>query len=432
MNELSQGETYLTDSNGEIKSTIHPGAYAIYVADTPTGLSYFNFILIKYQQPIDLRVVLTQGHLLEVAATASNSTDLISIKLAITSIDNGAAIRSLTQLNSNSVSVVVPSGEYSVVADAQRSENGMTIGYSSTLRAQILAADVVLNAKLARTNSYSLDASWDSDQEATISVGESINYIIQIKNTGNAKDTYNLSGYGSDFTFKFQEVPVQLDFGNASTSMSTMVTITANADAAVNHGDLYVNIVSVGNPSVKKSVQIFINVTPEYSATIVQGDSGSKSGTVFFTDMKVKNTGNAIDNYTLTIVNANELQLNGWRATINGTSSLTGNLFEVGPGDTAIANITLTSLRAMPNSNISVAIEVRSDSSSLSLVTLVTPVLPDLYFWLDTGEVQGNNIYTHDVFQERENENLILMAVMISMLAAIFIIRKIKFGRFLR
>jgi asparagine N-glycosylation enzyme membrane subunit Stt3 len=97
MNELSQGETYLTDSDGKIRSTIHPGAYAIYVADTPTGLSYLNFILIRYLQPVNLRVVLTQGHSLEVAATASNSTDLISIRLAITSIDNGAAIRSLKQ-----------------------------------------------------------------------------------------------------------------------------------------------------------------------------------------------------------------------------------------------------------------------------------------------------------------------------------------------
>jgi uncharacterized membrane protein len=333
---------------------------------------------------------------------------------------------------SNSVSMVVPSGEYSVVVDAQRRENGMTIGYSSTLSAQVLTADVILNAALTRTNSYSFDASWDSNQEATVSVGGSISYIIQITNTGNAEDTYNLSGIGNGFTFKFQEAPVQVGFGNASTSTFTTVTITANADAAVNHGDLYVNIESVGNPSVKKSVQIFINVAPEYSATITQGDSGSKSGTAFFTDLKVKNTGNAIDNYTLTIVNANELQLNGWSATINGTSSLTDDLFGVGPGDTAIANITLTSLRAMPNSNISIAIEVVSGSSSLSLVTLVTPVLPDLYFWLDAGEVQGNNIYTHDVFQERENENLILMVVMVSMLAAVFIIRKIKFGRFLR
>jgi len=432
MNELSQGESYFTDLNGEIRSTIHPGTYAIYVTDTPTGLSYFDFILIKYLQPVDLRIVLTQGHLLEVAATASNSTDLTSLKLSIMNIDNGAAIRSLTQLSSNSVSMVVPSGEYSVVVDAQRRENGMTIGYSSILGVQVLTTDVVLNAKLARTNSYSFDANWDSDQKATISEEGSVNYLIQITNTGNARDTYNLSGYGSGFTFNFQEAPVPLDFGNANTSMYTMVTITANPDVAVNHGDLYVNIVSVGNPSVTKSVKIIINVAPAYSATIVQGDSGSKSGTVFFTDLKVKNTGNILDNYTLTIVNVNELQLNGWSATINGTSSLTGNLMEVGPGDTAIANITLTSLRAMPNSNISVAIEVRSDLSKLSLVTLVTPALPDLNFWLGEMGVQGNNIYTHDVFQERENENLILMAVMISMLAAVFIIRKIKFGRFLR
>jgi len=432
MNELSQGESYFTDLNGEIRSTIHPGVYAIYVVDTPTGLSYFNFISIKYLQPVDLRIVLTPGHLIEVAATASNSTDLISIKLTITNIDNGAAIKSVTLLSSNSISMMVPSGEYSVIVDAQRRENGMTIGYSSTFRAQVLTRDAVLNAKLTRTNSYSFDASWDSDQEATISLGESVNYIIQMKNTGNAKDTYNFSGYGSGFIFDFQEVPVQLDFGNASTSTYTTVKITATADALVNHGDLYVNIVSVGNPSVTKSVQIFINVTPEYSATIVQGGSGSGSGTVFLTDLKVTNTGNALDNYTLTIVNANELRLNGWSATINGTVSMTGDLLKVSPGDTAIANITLTSLRAMPNSNISVAIEVRSISSMLSLVTLVTPILPDLNFWLDEMGVQGNNIYTHDVFLERESENLILMAVMISMLAAVFVIRKIKFGRFLR
>jgi dolichyl-diphosphooligosaccharide--protein glycosyltransferase len=432
MNELSRAESYFTDLNGEIRSSIHPGAYTIYVADSKTGLSYFNFILIRYRQPVDLRLVLTQGHLLEVAATADNSTDLISIKLAIMNIENDAAIKSVTRLGSNAVSMVVPSGKYSVVVDGRRHENGMTIGYSSTLRTEVMTTDVVLNAQLSRTNTYSFDASWDSDQEATISLGESVNYIIRIENTGNAKDTYNLGGSGSGFTFDFQEAPVQLDFGNANTSTYATVTITANADASVNHGDLNINIASAGNSSVTKSVKVIIKVAPEYLAVISYNESGSNSGMVFFTDLKVKNAGNIIDNYTLTIMNANELQLNGWSATINGTSSLTDNLFRVGPGDTAIANITLTAIRAMPKSNVSVAVEVRSISSALSLVTMVTPAIPDLSFWLDEGQVQGNNIYTHDVFQERENENLVLMAVMISMLAAVFIIRKIKFGRFLR
>jgi len=432
MDSLSQGETYFTDLDGKIRSTIHPGAYAIYIVDTPTGLSYFRSISIGYLHPVDLKVVMTRGHMLEVAATASNSTNLISIKLAITNLDNGALIRSLTNLNTNSISMILPSGNYGITTEALRYENGMAVGYSSDITTQILATDVVLNAKLARKNSYSFGASLDSAKNATIAEGESVSYLIRITNTGNAVDTYNLTGIGSGFTFKFQDAPVQLDFGNASTSTSTTVTITANKDVAVNHGDMYINVKSVGNPSIQKSVQIVVNVAPAYSATIVQGKSGGVGGTIFFSDLEVKNTGNIMDNYTLAIVNVDELRLNGWSATIDGASSLTGNLLNIGPGDTAIANITMTSTRAMPNSNISVAIEVRSNSSALTTVTQIRPALPDVYFWLGEIGVQGNNIYTHDVFQERETENLTLMVIMISMLAAIFIIRKIKFGRFLR
>jgi uncharacterized membrane protein len=293
-------------------------------------------------------------------------------------------------------------------------------------------ADIVLNTQLNRTNSYSFDAESVSSDTATVAPGDSASFTIRITNTGNIRDTYSLSGYGSDFTFKFQEVPVRADFGQTNNSVDTVVIVTANGEAPVDHGDVYINVESAGNPSSKKSVQIFLDIAPVYSVSGLQSGAGSIGGKLFYGTLEVTNTGNIKDNYTLTITNYQELWQNGWRATIGVNSSLSTKITDVAPGDAPLANITLVPTRSIPNNNVTIAVEIRSDSSSEATIVTLSPALPDLFFWLGMTEVQGDNFFNYDIFQQRDSENLILMAVMLSMLAAIFIIRKVKFGRFLR
>lgn len=431
MDSLSQGESYMTGSNGEIRSSIHPGEYAIYVSDTPTGLSYFGYVkVVMGQLPVDLELKLSQGYTLKVSATASNATDLSTVQITVANLNNGAIIKSALAENTNIASLVVPDGRYAVEADGTRRENSKTITYTSSFVVNV-SSDVILNAILVRDSTYALDATWDSAQRASIPPGGTVTYLIEITNNGNIMDTYNLSGSGSGFSFKVPP-PVTVDFGTPGVSVQVPVTVIANADVNRDHGDIYIDVKSNGNPGLKKSVAILIDISPVYSVSSSPGSAGSVNGTTFFREVEVTNTGNIIDNYTLVITNVQELYTSGWNAALSGTGSLTGDLTDIGPGEMATINITFTPIRKIPDINITVAVTIESNSSTASTVALVEPLLPDLTFWEDRLDAQGDDIYSYDIFLARDSEDLILLAAMLSMVAAVFIMRKIKFGRFFR
>jgi hypothetical protein len=95
-------------------------------------------------------------------------------------------------------------------------------------------------------------------------------------------------------------------------------------------------------------------------------------------------------------------------------------------------NVTFKAIRPIPNARVSVAVMAISNSSSASAVLEIGTSLPDLKFTSDGMSFFGNNTYVNNVFDEKDTENLTLTLVLLAMIAAIFVVRKIKFGRFLR
>lgn len=156
------------------------------------------------------------------------------------------------------------------------------------------------------------------------------------------------------------------------------------------------------------------------------------NGTLFFREIRILNEGNAQDNFTLTILNGEDLLSNGWEVKINGKDDMRVTTGDIQPGLADVANVTMKAVRSVPSGNISVAILVVSNNSAAaSAVVYATPVLPDLHLQESTPII-GDSIYDSNIFAERDAENLALLAVMFALLASIFIIRKIKFGRFFR
>lgn len=191
-------------------------------------------------------------------------------------------------------------------------------------------------------------------------------------------------------------------------------------------------VTSNGNTSARKSVTIEIDVKPVYAVGSSEGKAGDINGTLFFREIQIMNQGNIADNYTMSITNSQELLINGWEVAIEGSNnSLSANTKMISPGSNETANITFRAIRAVPNGNITVAVMLTSNASSFSTIAMVKPVLPDLLFSPGPGVI-GDNIYMNDIFAEREVQNAILLIALAAVTASIFIIRKLKFGRFLR
>jgi dolichyl-diphosphooligosaccharide--protein glycosyltransferase len=430
-NDMSIFEQYTSDVNGMIESTIHPGPYTVYFFDSLTGLSLLEQVTVGFSKATYINATATEAYRVTVYATVQNGTDINNLVLTITDLDNDGLIKNSENFGINSVTTMLPRGNYSISAQSQRLENERIISYKGTNVTKVTSNNIVMNMQLARVNTYKLTATWDSSQKASAGIGDSVVYHIDISNTGNTKDSYTLSSSDRGFMFGFPSSPTELDFGPYGNSASVPVTITVGKDALVVNNELTIVVASKGNSTVKEFVTVTIDILPFYSVNASASSGGSVNGALFYNDIRITNNGNIEDNYSLTILNSNELLANGWVAEINGNATLVWKTNEIQPGLADVINITMRAIRSLPDSNISVAILVVSNSSAASAIVYATPQLPNLEIER-SGGVVGNGIYANNIFADRDSENLIIMIALLAMLAGIFIVRKIRFGRFLR
>lgn len=426
----SMYESYTSDANGIVDSTIHPGPYNVYITDSVTGGSYFGQITVRHDEPVNLNIILAAGCRLTVFATVQSGVDIGSPVLTITNLDNGAVLKNSESYGTNSITTLLPAGNYSVKADSNKEENGRIVQYSKTTQIWI-TSDIALNMALDRKDSYDFEVSWDSSQKVAASIGDTVEYSIDITNTGNTKDSYRFTGSGEGLSFSFPSDRIQLDFGSVGNTATVPVIITLKEGINVEHSDIYIYVTSSGNSSVRRSAVIEIEVLPSYNVSGSVGTGNNMNGTLFYTEISVVNNGNAEDNYTLTILNAGDLLSNGWEVGINGIGELTTRTSNIIPGLSEVTNLTMRATRSVPNGNVTVAIIAVSNHSAASTIIYASPTLPDMHL-KKSIPITGDGLFTNDIFAERDVENLVLLAVMFVLLASIFVVRKIKFGRFFR
>ncbi|MDH4122819.1 MAG: glycosyltransferase family 39 protein, partial [Thermoplasmata archaeon] len=93
LDEYAYSETYATDNNGLVSSSVHPGFYTVYIADSITGLSYLDNLEVNLEKNVSLNITLERGYVMTVSATAENSTQLDYLGLVITKDDGTAELK---------------------------------------------------------------------------------------------------------------------------------------------------------------------------------------------------------------------------------------------------------------------------------------------------------------------------------------------------
>ena len=432
LNEYAIDDDYMTASDGTVSASMHPGKYAVYVADVPTGLSYLGELNVSHDVPAYLNLTLTAGFVTTIIASADDSPDMDYLSLKISRTSSSAFIRIINSEVNNTAVLMLPKGEYLISGETTRMEYERAMTYSGSMTISV-GADTVVRLRLAKSVTYSFEATWDSAERQSILPGGSVTYHITIRNTGTAQDSYTLSGLGGGFDYKVPEDPVLIDYRSPDNVAIVPVRIIASSEVKVAHDRIYIDVRSVNSSNVRKSVSVEVDILPIYAVNATKGETTPASSDKYFSYIEVKNRGNVKDNYTLHIMNSYELEINGWDVKFEKTGSLELETGSIDAGSSSSFNITLAANRQVPNGNVSIAVLVVSDSSpSTSTLALVTPILPELEFSSEGMSVTGDNIQFEDIFSQRDLENTVLLLAMIFMTAAIFIVRKLKFGRFFR
>ncbi len=363
-------------ADGAYAVSLAPGTYVVYADRAVGSAAFLGTVTVTHAATMSFDVPLLPAFELSGATTDPSGT-LVQATVNVT----GAATLSLGSDTSGYYAALLPAGLYSLIASRTQVEQGLTVSYQGSASFDLSAAATV-NVQLGRLDQHAVALGWDASQNRTVNPGGAVTYTITVQNTGNVRDTFNLSGYAPGWTFSFAPTSVTLGYGNAPNATTVQVTIQSPPDALVNHGSLTLTATSTADNNAKGSVVVVVGITRVRGLTLqVDPTSGTFDGSYLNYTVDVKNTGNAPEIVDLSIQNPNDISAAGWTpglaasgASPSGTV-LTG--LNVPANATATARLVLRLSGA--NGAATVALEVHAeDAPSVAAQTVYTATLPAL------------------------------------------------------
>lgn len=418
--------TFVTDMNGVISTELPPGAYTLYTSTVINGIpmSIFKRVSVSYGSGLTLKplaLMYSASISGEIKIRAKTETVKTEATLRITSQD----LATIERVYNGNYRVYVPIGNYSIRGETHRTEYGMDIIYSDT-RGVNASADVIADLILERENHYAVRMDWDTSQKQTLHQGEkSVSpYIITVENIGNAPDTYTFTCTPSAWNFTVAPSELTLEPGNGVRKGMIYVSFQVPWNEPVAHSSLIVTAKSK-NSAVTSTKGIEVNVVQVYGVRLNKKSAIFNESNASIT-IEVKNIGNGDDNYTLRIINSQELMKNGWEVMFRSGNQTMGSVSQkVAYGESK--DVVVVARPAITNPTRYVYVEVLASSVKGAAEDLLRFELS-----LPDAEPVDARVYGVDIWMVAQNIYApwypIIAAIPISIVIVIFVYFLTKHG----
>lgn len=415
--------SFMTTSSGSYTAQLQPGEYTVYVTrsvDRCVSVSYLAVVrnvASTYDVQLSLGKYL-QGRLTVASAPASEDVTVTAGDIRLTTVSSADGYFQL----------VLPDGSYTVTSTTTRVEGGLTVSYSLTRSVALVNSSVYLDFELLRDTRRTVRATWNSDLAVTAAPGQTVSYVVKIENTGNIADTYTLSYGGTDFELSFEPEGVSIDFGSNGNTAYAVVRITVGETAESGNNTVPVTVKSDSLSSARTDVRLMVKVSVSRSVSIESmNTTAAVSSTVTTTRFLLSNTGNAEDNFAVSVANAQSLNVSGWSASIVDpeTEKEVVNVTLAAFGSKELM-VEFTSLRAVTDPRAEAVVLASSLVDGLANSYGSVPVmLPDLSIGPGDMDVVRDDVSAeYDV--GRIYIDIALAVVLVSMVLIFFIMRKRK------
>jgi len=275
--------------------------------------------------------------------------------------------KAVTSAADGNFEVYLPAGDYDVKATATGTERDVAVQYLSEFTLN-LTAPISKVIDLQQQKSNLVDISWDSTEKRTVDAGETVSYNVRLENKGNIIDTYKLSttSVPSGWTVTFSHSSVTVDFGTSNNSQLVLVTITTPSTAKATDTTVTIKATSSNAATVVDSVSLKVTINPRYAVSLSSSAPQTTTGSSYSFNMIVKNTGNIVDSYLISILNVNELATLGWQSEVRTIGGSFGqNLtLSVNTGSQMTYELRLTPTRENPDPTLQVVLTATSKTSS--------------------------------------------------------------------
>ena len=320
--------TAASGSNGTYSVGIQPGSYDVYaLAPLERG---------AFLGTLDLAAGAARTYdiaLADAIRVSGVTTVRGSVRSAANVTFSATAGRTVVRSDAGgNYGVSLPAGTYSVEATAAGAERGVPVTYRTTA-SLALSDTTVLNLALPKVVRRSVDVTWDAAQRALIPAGDTVDYTVRVRNTGNEDDTVLLSATAAGFTFQFSDDRLELPFGAPGNETTVRVTITAAGDAKVDHSPISLTARSNTDSAAVKSVVLQLDIVRQAGPSLLEAKVSAAAptwdGRFLNYTLDVRNKGNGQETYRLTLPNVGELAAAGWRATLVGAAGDAGESIDV-------------------------------------------------------------------------------------------------------
>ena len=417
------GATVYTDPSGGFSAQVQPGEYTILVKRLQDQRVFLGTVDLARNSLKAMDVILSEGKYLSGRVTASDAGVPSTV-----AISSGGASMEVVSDAQGYFTVLVPSGPYVLSSELERTEAGMTIGYSAMTPVEVGAYDVYVDLALDRQSTRSVAVSWNASVALPAAPGETVTYSFTVENTGNTGGDYTCSYSGTEFEVVFAPETQFIDFGTNGNTATVVAHVTVLDAAPAGNTSVPVLVRSQSSSVARADLQLMVKVQPVYSADLTVSEEGDTvSSDTTRTKITVLNSGNTEAGFGIEISNLAILNEHGWDARLMYADSddVVGEMTLEMQG-TIDLYVEYTAIRTDPDPTSEATVTVWSveDPGQATLVT-VPILLPDVSIGPGGLEVERDDVsYDHDASNLYVNIGLVLSIV--GLASMFFILRRRK------
>jgi asparagine N-glycosylation enzyme membrane subunit Stt3 len=405
---------------------IAPGNYTIYATD-PSDNAFLGFIMVKPRVTNDLGITLVPAYRLNGTLRVDGTPKYGNVTI---SQDDAAFVFDTNPLGA--YEIFLPTGSYTGTGMASIQMNGIPVNYKGTVTIAVTGA-TQKDIDLAKDLTYGVKLSWNNTK-GTVANGQPITYIIQLTNTGNMVDSYEISSSTLNWNVTFngdsnqtQLLVENLTFGTAG-FVNISVTLIPSNKVNVIHSPVFISAVSTNGTGAVTNLNLDVNIIPRNDVNLTYQKALPQNGKDNYTySILVENVGNQDDQYKVEILNISVLRSNGWNATMR--QGETGNftegflIFNVTAGRNKTVQVSL--IKIDPNVQTDVFVNMLATSLSHNNTEALTfnPQFTDNSIPEDGFTVSGSGVAFK--MPDMSNETIGLM-VACALFAALLVFLMIK------
>jgi dolichyl-diphosphooligosaccharide--protein glycosyltransferase len=286
-------------SDGSFTYLLPIGNYTVY--SYSANLAFIGNLKISNNSIYWYNISMEKGYLINLLLIYANSTYRSNVTLS-------SLYGNITLITHNGLlSLILPYGNYTLTANAERIEYNQTVKYNLYYELNVIA-NKNYTIYFSRVN-------FDSIRMTTLTgiqngtVGSSINYTISINNNGNRPENVTLESVGI-WNVTFSNRYVYINPGDTK-----IVKLTLIVSNKASYGLNTITIRGVYQNSLYQETSIKVNVS-EYQNTSFTWANIYASGNSLYVNLTINNNGNIPENYSISIINSNELRSIGWSSNI--------------------------------------------------------------------------------------------------------------------